>query len=103
VANSSLDSGAIASPAFVTARVAVGALLRRFGPLVDAEYLAGKTAFRDELVTRFELSEVQAEDLCDELERAELIRFLSTPEGIGWHVHPDPEAGDPTDFRFTEP
>jgi hypothetical protein len=71
----------------VTPERAVAALWERFGPVVEADYLPGKTELRDALVARFDVSELTAEELCDELERADLIRYLSTDEGSGWHVH----------------
>ena len=71
----------------VSSRLALATLKERFGALVDADYLPGKTLFRDALLERFQLSELQAEELCDDLERAEWIRFIQTPEGCGWHVH----------------
>jgi hypothetical protein len=64
-----------------------------FGPLVDADYVTGKTELRDALATRFEISQLVAEELCDELERAERIRFVRTPEGTAWHIHGDEERG----------
>jgi hypothetical protein len=71
----------------VTVERAAHALHDMFGPLVDADYLPGKTLFRDALAERFEISQLVAEDLCDELEQARLIRFVRTTEGTGWHIH----------------
>jgi hypothetical protein len=74
-------------PDLVTLERAARELYAIFGPLVDADYLPGKTTFRDALADRFELSQCVAEELCDELERAERVRFVRTAEGSGWHIH----------------
>jgi hypothetical protein len=76
-------------PELVTIERAVQTLHDVFGSLVDAEYLPGKTQLRDVLAERFELSQLVAEELCDELERAERVRFVRTAEGAGWHIHAD--------------
>lgn len=78
---------ALMGPELVTLDRAARALLDVFGPLVDADYLTGKTEMRDALAACFELSLLLAEELCDELERADLIRFVRTAEGAGWHIH----------------
>jgi hypothetical protein len=62
-------------------------LLAEFGPLVSTDYLPGKTQFRDTLCERFGLSQLQAEELCDELERTAILRFVQSVEGSGWHIH----------------
>lgn len=78
---------ALMEPELVTLERAARALYEFFGPLVDADYLQGKTELRDALAERFELSQLVAEELCDELERAERIRFVRTAEGSAWHIH----------------
>lgn len=77
----------ILEPDLVTLDRAARALHEMFGPLVDADYLPGKTELRDALAFRFELSQLLAEELCDELERADRIRFVRTAEGSAWHIH----------------
>jgi hypothetical protein len=74
-------------PSVVATQQAVGALIAEFGPLLDADYLSGKTRFRDVLCARFDLSLLESEELCDGLEQAGAIRFVSTEDGVGWHVH----------------
>ncbi|UQA62440.1 hypothetical protein [Polyangium aurulentum] len=74
---------------------AAEALYQEFGALVDADYMPGKTLLRDALCDRFGLSQLAAEELCDELEGAGLVRFVATPEGVGWNIHPDPETAAP--------
>jgi hypothetical protein len=71
----------------LTPDLAAGALVEALGPLVDADYVPGKTAFRDALCDRFGLSELEAEELVDELEASGRIRFTASPEGLGWHIH----------------
>jgi hypothetical protein len=68
-------------------------LRERFGALVDADYLPGKTAMRDALCDRLGLSQLEAEELCDSLEARGILRFVRSPEGVGWHIHDEP-AGD---------
>jgi hypothetical protein len=69
---------------------AARALWTTFGPILDADYLSGKTLFRDALCDRFDVSLLEAEELCDELERANRIIFVQTESAAGWHVH-EPE------------
>jgi hypothetical protein len=77
----------------VTLDLAAEALLSGFGPLVDAEYLAGKTRFRDALCERFDLSQAEAEEIVDGLEGSGRIRFVESDEGIGFHIaHREAEA-----------
>jgi hypothetical protein len=72
---------------------AARALWVTFGPITDADYLAGKTLFRDALCDRFDVSLLEAEELCDELERAGRIVYVETESGAGWHIHaPDEQA-----------
>lgn len=66
---------------------AARALWITFGPITDADYLTGKTLFRDALCDRFDVSLLEAEELCDDLERAGRIVFVQTDEGAGWHIH----------------
>ncbi len=73
---------------------AAKALEEELGCLTDAEYVPGKTQFRDVLCARFGLSQLESEELCDQLEAAGLIRFVETEKGIGWHIHPSREEGD---------
>jgi hypothetical protein len=80
------------SPDVCTLERAARALHDTFGSLVDADYLPGKTALRDALAARFELSQLLAEELCDELERAGRLRFVRTVEGAAWHVHVEEAA-----------
>jgi hypothetical protein len=70
----------------LTEEEAAEALVEAFGEAVDADYLPGKTRFRDALEARFELSELMAEELCDALERSGRIRFVSGAEGAGWQL-----------------
>ncbi len=66
---------------------AARALWITFGPITDADYFSGKTLFRDALCDRFDVSLLEAEELCDELERAGRIVFIQAEEGVGWHIH----------------
>ena len=88
------ESGATEMPV-ITTLLAAETLASVFGALLEEDYLTGKTELRDALCDRFELSQLEAEEMCDQLERAELIRFVSSPEGQGWHIHlePGPESG----------
>ena len=81
----------VVEEAIVTPTSAAHTLLAAFGPLLDADYLPGKTRFRDALSEEFVLSELTAEELCDELERARMIRFVSDPTGTSWHIHAEGE------------
>ena len=72
---------------------AARALRITFGPILDADYLAGKTLFRDALCDRFDVSLLESEELCDELERASRLVFVQTESGAGWHIHaPEEDA-----------
>jgi hypothetical protein len=72
---------------------AARALFTTFGPITDADYLTGKTLFRDALCERFDVSLLEAEELCDELERAGRIVFVQAESGVGWHIHaPEEQA-----------
>jgi hypothetical protein len=59
---------------------AVEALHAHFGSTVAAPYVPGKTLFRDALCDEFELSQAEAEDLCDSLERARAITFARSQD-----------------------
>lgn len=72
----------------VTLDLAAEALLAAFGPLVDDDYLAGKTKFRDALCDRFDLSQVEAEEMVDSLEVAGRVRFVESAEGVGFRIEP---------------
>lgn len=65
-------------------------LLSKFGPHVELPYLPGKTAFRDELYAQWSVSLLEAEELCDSLERAGLIAFrephTEDEETPGWDI-----------------
>jgi hypothetical protein len=80
----------------VTEIEACKALEEEFGSSVDADYVPGKTRFRDVLAARFGLSHLSAEDLCDALERSGRIRFMNSAEGMGWNIHigPEPDRED---------
>ena len=59
----------------------------RFGPLLDAAYVPGKTAFRNAFCDELGLSEAEAEEMCDSLETADLIHFERSPEeGSHWII-----------------
>ena len=79
-------------PEICTLERAVRTLHEVFGPLVDADYLPGKTELRDALAARFEVSQLVAEEICDELERAGRLRFVRTAEGAAWHIHLEESA-----------
>jgi hypothetical protein len=71
-------------------RIAADELKHRFGTRVPAAYLPGKTFFRDALYERLGVSQGQAEDLCDSLERAGVLRFVhSTVDGDVWTIPED--------------
>lgn len=65
-------------------------LLDKFGSHVEMPYLPGKTAFRDELYARFQVSLLEAEELCDSLEGAGLIAYhegrTEDEESAGWNI-----------------
>ena len=82
----------ILAPDIVTLESAGHYLADAFGPLVDADYLPGKTLLCNALAAHFGVSVLTAEELCDELERAETIRFVRTDDGAAWHIHDDLDA-----------
>lgn len=82
---------ALMQPDLVTLERVARFLHDTFGPLVDADYLDGKTQLRDAVSSHFEISDLVAEDLCDELERADRVHFVRTAEGAAWHIHAEPE------------
>lgn len=65
-------------------------LLEAFGPHVELEYLAGKTAFRDALYAKWKVSLLEAEELCEALERGGLIAYheahIEDEESAGWNI-----------------
>ena len=66
------------------------ALYQEIGPYLEADYLPGKTEIRDALYFRFELSQLEAEELCDSVERAGLIEFTRSDDGVGaWVIRHD--------------
>lgn len=88
VANDTIESEAtILAPDVVTLEGAGRRLAAVFGPLVDADYVPGKTLLCDVLAAHFGVSILTAEELCDELERAGRIRFVRTEDGAAWHIH----------------
>lgn len=80
------------APYVVTSEVAIRCLRDHFGPILDAEYVPGKTELRNTLAESLNISELSAEELCDELERAGMISFIQRGEGSGWHIHQDDTA-----------
>ncbi|WP_437575560.1 hypothetical protein [Sorangium sp. So ce887] len=66
----------------LAAEILAGAL----GSLIDADYVQGKTQFRDVLCARIDISQLEAEELVDDMERSGRIRFIGVEEGRGWHV-----------------
>lgn len=81
------ETSAAGATTVVTTAAAARCLHDRFGTVVEAEYVPGKTLFRDALSASLEISQLAAEDLCDELERAGGIVFIQNGEGFGWHIH----------------
>lgn len=75
-----------------SADLATRALEEACGATVDEDYLPGKTRFRDVLCARFELSQLEAEEMVDELEEAGRVRFVRADEGLGWHIDATDEA-----------
>lgn len=71
-------------------RQAARLLSECFGRHVRLPYLPGKTSFRDELYARWELSLLEAEELCDSLERGGLIVYrepqAEDEESGGWEI-----------------
>ncbi|HSQ62370.1 MAG TPA: hypothetical protein VLM85_04125 [Polyangiaceae bacterium] len=62
-------------------------LMERFGEHVCEPYVLGKTLFRDTLCDEAQLSQLEAETLCDSLERTGILRFTeSDAEGSEWVV-----------------
>lgn len=82
----------ILAPDIVTLERAARVVEEVFGPLVDADYLQGKTLLCDAIAARLGVSILTAEELCDELERAARIRFVRTDDGAAWHIHSEPDA-----------
>jgi hypothetical protein len=60
-------------------------LVDRFGPHLFEPYIPGKTLFRDALCAEAQLSQEEAEMLCDSLERSGILRFSQNEaEGSEW-------------------
>jgi hypothetical protein len=72
--------------------LAVEILASTLGPLVDADYLVGKTCFRDALCERIDISQLEAEEVVDDLERSGRIHFVRSEGGRGWHLQHDEAA-----------
>lgn len=87
-----IEEDAVLVPRVVTVESAARLLADRFGALFDADYLPGKTRFREVVARELGVSILVAEELCDELERAGRIRFVTGEDGAGWHVHVEPDA-----------
>ncbi len=67
---------------------AVQALHARFGSTTAAPYVPGKTLFRDALCEEFNLSQADAEVICDSLEKNGGLVFSRLNEsGPLWSVH----------------
>lgn len=62
------------------------------GPLIDADYMPGKTRFRDALCERIDISQLEAEELVDDLERSGRIQFIGSEEARGWHIQHDEDV-----------
>src|SRR5689334_10366979 len=91
------ETSAAFIPSPATMATAVRCLHDRFGSVLEAEYVPGKTELRDTLSGSLRISLLEAEDLCDELERAGSIGFIRTGEGFGWHIHAEGDVpGVPT-------
>lgn len=77
-------------------------LLRsHFGEVTGEAYVTGKTLFRDALCERYGISQLDAEDLCDSLEKAGLIRYTETEEnGPVWVIDTEAEEA-PRDAALT--
>ncbi|WP_437544954.1 hypothetical protein WME95_38685 [Sorangium sp. So ce327] len=70
----------------VALELAAEILAGSLGPLIDEDYVQGKTRFRDVLCDRIDISQLEAEELVDDMERSGRIRFIGVAEGRGWHI-----------------
>ncbi len=70
----------------ITLDRAAEALLAELGGLIDADYVTGKTRLRDALCARFDLSQIEAEEIVDDLEASDRIRFIDSEEGEGFRI-----------------
>ena len=61
------------------------------GPAFDAEYVLGKTRMRDLLCARLGASELEAEEMVDDLERSGALPFTDSPGGGTFRIEP-PES-----------
>ena len=69
--------------------IAAQTLCSEFGNITRAPYVPGKTNFRDKLCTMFAISTVEAEAVCDSLERVHVLTFGRDPEeGPLWMIDP---------------
>jgi hypothetical protein len=61
----------------------------RFGNVSREPYVPGKTRFRDTLCEALGISALEAEQLCDSLERSRVLDFgRSDEEGPTWTIDP---------------
>ncbi|MCC6552041.1 MAG: hypothetical protein IT372_03335 [Polyangiaceae bacterium] len=70
----------------ITLDRAAEALLAELGGLIDADYVTGTTRLRDALCARFDLSQIEAEEIVDDLEASDRIRFIDSEEGEGFRI-----------------
>ncbi|MEO8801712.1 MAG: hypothetical protein ABI551_27735 [Polyangiaceae bacterium] len=67
-------------------------LVRRFGARIEAAYVPGKTMFRDVVCETQDVSQLEAEEICDSMERRGLLKFSHSAEaGNVWIVEPPKE------------
>lgn len=81
----------------VTEDDAARALVDAFGPAMEADYLPGKTRLRDAITARFDVSALAAEELCDALERAGRIKFVSGALGSAFWLSAGPVIANDVD------
>ena len=75
---------------------AVQALQTRFGTSTAAPYVPGKTQFRDALCEEFNVSQADAEVVCDSLEKGGgLVFSRSTESGPLWTIHVEAIRDEP--------
>lgn len=67
-------------------------LIRRFGARIEAAYVPGKTMFRDVVCETEKVSQLDAEEICDSMERRGLLKFRHTAEaGSVWIIEASKE------------